>query len=144
MMHNISIHVVALMAMASLTIGCSQAKGPARIKTTPVSGVIHVDDQPAVSVMVECHPKSPDSPIKFPVMTMTDAEGKFTLGMYEAADGLPEGKYVLVFRWEEFGLPPKDRLKGAYANPAQSKHEITVGEKPQDLGTIQLLTKKPA
>lgn len=144
MLHKLTVRAVAILTLALLPIGCSKAKGPPRLKTTPVSGIIHVDDQPAVAVTIECHPQSPESPIKYPVMTMTDGTGKFALGMYQAGDGLPEGKYVLVFRWEEVGLAPKDRLKGAYSNPAKSKHEFTVGDKPQDLGTIQLSTKNPA
>ena len=142
MLHKLTIRVIALLALTLLPLGCSKAKGPPRIKTTPVSGRIHVDDQPAVALTIECHPKSPESPIKYPVIAMTDGEGKFVFGMYQAGDGLPEGQYVLVFRWDELGLVMKDRLKGAYSNPAQSKHEITVGDKPLDLGTIQLSTKK--
>ena len=136
---------VRWVVLAGLFCGCSSPRrdGP-RLDTTPVTGVVEVDGEPAESLLVECHPQPGADTIKHPLTGMTDAEGRFSMSMYQAGDGLPEGTYNLVFVWEEMGLPPKDKLKGAYADPKKSKHQITVvtGES-NDMGLIELSTKGP-
>lgn len=138
--------VLAMLLISVLCTGCSsKRKGEPRLKTTPVKGIVHVDGEPAIALTVECHPSSSNSAIKYPVLAMTDADGKFALGMYEAGDGLPEGEYSLVFTWLEIGLAQKDRLKGYYSLPAKSKTKITIADgKAEDLGVINLSTKGPS
>lgn len=131
--------------LGNLVLGCSEApRGGPRLDTTPVTGVIEVDGEPAEGVLVECHPQPGADTIKYPLTAMTDAEGRFSMSMYQAGDGLPEGTYNLAFVWEEMGIPPKDKLKKAYADPRKSNHQLTVvkGES-NDLGVIELSTKAP-
>ena len=137
--------VPAILIVSIFSIGCSsKLPGEPRLKTTPVSGIVYVDGEPAIALTVECHPDSKDCPIKHPVMASTDANGKFSLGMYQAGDGLPEGEYRLVFTWPEVGLSQKDRLKGYYSIPSKSKTKVIVGAGDSgDLGIIDLSTKGP-
>ncbi|WP_157606285.1 hypothetical protein [Schlesneria paludicola] len=140
-------HCGRAMLVASLvSLGCSsKLPGEPRLKTTPVTGIVYVDGEPAIALTVECHPESSDCPIKHPVIASTDAKGKFDLGMYVAGDGLPEGTYRLVFIWQGIGLNQRDRLKGYYANPSKSKTKITViAGNHEDLGVINLSTKGPS
>lgn len=126
-------------------VGCSaEPPGPPRFETSPVTGIVHVDGSPAELVEVECHPASDSSAIKYTISTTTNSEGVFTLTTYEASDGLPEGTYTLCFKWLEPALVPKDKFKGAYADPKKSKQTITVvkGQETK-IGTIELLSTGP-
>ncbi len=127
-------------------VGCSRPqRGGPRLATSPVFGTVNVDGQPTEMVEVNCHPEGDTSKIKYTVTSMTDKAGKFTLGTYEGGDGLPEGTYTLSFKWIETGFAPKDKFKGAYADPAKSEHKITIhGGKAEkiDLGVIELKSKK--
>jgi 5-hydroxyisourate hydrolase-like protein (transthyretin family) len=102
-----------------------------------------VDGEPAASLEIECVPES-DAELKRPVISVTDAEGKFSIGTYESGDGLPEGTYVLVFRWVELGIGATDKLKGAYADPKKSEFKVTVAAgETNDLGEIALSSSGP-
>ncbi len=125
-----------------LSFGCTEKqRGGPRLTTTPVIGTVEVDGEAAENLTVECHPE-PGAEIKHPVIANTDSEGRFSIGMYQKGDGLPEGTYRLTFKWEEFGLPIKDKLNRAFADPSKSTYKVTVvaGE-PNDLGVIELSTK---
>ena len=143
----ISRHSVAAALLIVLFTGCSNAErdfGP-RYETTSLSGVVHVDGEPASAVMVECHPEPGKSELKAPLSVMTNENGEFSFGLYEKGGGVPAGKYRLVFRWELFENAMKDKLNGAYAEPNDSKITVTVADgEPADLGVIELSTNPSA
>jgi hypothetical protein len=124
--------------------GCSRPRlGEPRMKTYPVKGAVTVDGEPAALVEIECTPES-GSGLQRPVVSVTDREGKFSIGTYESGDGLPEGNYVLTFKWVELGIGTKDKLRGAYADPKKSEHTFTVAEgQVTDLGIIDLSSRGP-
>lgn len=134
----------AMLILAVLTMGCGSSKHKTvpKLKTTPVTGLVLVNGEATAGISVECHPDGDKKAINHPVSTMTGLDGKFSLGMYEAGDGLPEGNYKLTFTWET-GLTAKDQLNRAYADPAKSKFSVTVtAGTPADVGTIDLKAKK--
>lgn len=134
--------VVLLIAVSCF--GCSQPpRGGPRLSTSPFTGVVNVDGEPAEGVEVTCTPEPGSSQINYPLVATTDSDGQFKFGTYQSGDGLPEGNYILTFAWPELSMVPKDRLNKAYANPGKSDHKVTVvkGE-PNDLGEISLSTKK--
>ena len=137
--------IFSLIAISCLAFssGCSEhERGGPRVKSSPASGVVKVDGVEAVYLQVECHPGEGSS-IKYPLSTLTDEKGAFSLGTYEAGDGLPAGSYTLTFTWLEPGLAPFDKLKGAYANPKKSEHTITIVEDVESApSVIELKTKK--
>jgi len=130
--------------VSMLLSGCgSKHISVPRLKTTPVKGTVLVDGQPALGLTVQCCPEPDSAAIKHPVLAITDADGKFSLAMYEDGDGLPEGTYNLIFLWE-FGMDQTDKLKGAYADPKKSQHVITVVDGgDNDLGIIELSSAGP-
>jgi hypothetical protein len=142
---NLQCRLLASAIVFCVLVGCSRKPmGGPRLETTPLSGKVLVDGEPATGLTVECHPESGSSAIKQPLYAMTDTEGKFSVGMYQAGDGLPEGTYSLAFRWEEFGRSDRDKLKTAYADPAKSKVKVTVVKgKANNLEPIELSTKNP-
>jgi hypothetical protein len=124
--------------------GCGrEPRGGPRVETFPVTGTVLVNGTPAAGLLVAGHPQG-ESEIKHRLACNTDDQGKFTLGTYESADGLPEGQYKLTFEWMEGTMlgPETDKLKGAYADPKESQYSVTVtsGEE-NDLGDILLTTK---
>jgi hypothetical protein len=124
--------------------GCSSGELPGgpRFETSPVTGTIHIDGVPAELVEVECHPAPDSTGIKYPISTMTDKDGVFTLTTYESSDGLPEGTYTLSFKWLEPGLVPRDKLKGAFSDPKRSQHKITVVKGQETvIGIVELSSK---
>ena len=125
-------------------VGCGgEPKGEPRVETFPVTGKVLVDGAAAAGVLVGCHPQG-EAPVKRQLTVYTDEEGAFSIGTYEAGDGLPEGEYKLTFEWSQGPMlgPGKDTLKKAYSDPEKSQHTVTVtkGEE-NDLGEIQLKTK---
>jgi hypothetical protein len=145
------IEFALLLVACTGLFGCSSKSGPVRLKTTPVKGVVHVDGKPAELLRVEFHPESKIEGLDHVPATVTNAEGHFAVSTYASGDGLPEGTYYLVFKWERMGARANekkrpDRLNGAYADtytdPTKSefKATITKGE-AKDLGTYELSTQ---
>ncbi|MCA9077655.1 MAG: hypothetical protein KDA93_21695 [Planctomycetaceae bacterium] len=129
-----------------LLIGCgSGPRGERLFEPNPVTGVVHIDGQPAQYVQVDCYPASESTAIKYKLSTMTNQDGRFELTTYESGDGLPEGTYKLTFQWLEIGLVSYDKFEGAYADPEKSQNTITVvkGES-SDLGIIELSSSGPS
>jgi hypothetical protein len=130
--------------LVAFVAGCSSSEpqGGPRIATFPVHGVVEVDGLPTELVEVICHPSPDSTGIKYPVSSMTDMLGAFTITTYEASDGLPEGTYTLTFQWLEPSLVPRDKFDGAFADPGSSQHKITVVKGQEtDIGIIKLSTK---
>ncbi|WP_010588446.1 hypothetical protein [Schlesneria paludicola] len=134
-----------MLLVTGLLIGCHQPPtGGPRLPTSPVTGIVFVDGNPAEMVEVTCQSDGESSAIKYPLTTTTDKDGKFSLTTYQTGDGLPEGTYVLAFKWLEPSLVPVDKFKGAYADLKKSTFKVTVikGQKC-DAGTIELSSKGP-
>lgn len=114
-----------------------------------VTGKLLIDGQPQAQVAVTCNRPKDDPPpegTSAPIVPsgLTDAQGKFSIGTYESADGVPNGTYVLTFAWGQVdmisGRYGGDRLKGKYKDPQKSEFQATVNGKPVDLGVIELKT----
>jgi hypothetical protein len=130
--------------LVTMIAGCSggEPQGGPRMPTSPVHGIVHVDGVPVELVEVVCHPAPDSTGIKYPISSMTDMLGAFTITTYEASDGLPEGTYTLTFKWLEPSLVPTDKFDGAFADPGSSQHKITVVKGQEtDIGVIKLSTK---
>ncbi|WDQ18095.1 hypothetical protein [Rhodopirellula sp. P2] len=110
----------------------------------PVSGVLEVDGQPAVGVVVELHPSS-----KAPALArgITSEGGRFEISTLTQGDGVKPGAYDVTFVWSEFNIVTRsqegDRLNGLYAKPDQSPIHWTVPDKDSwEAGTISLSSKR--
>ena len=71
------------------------------------------------------------------------ADGAFELGTYGAADGAPEGDYVLTAAWRQSAdsgsdAPEIDRLGGRYIDPARSKLKVKIDAGPTELQPFEL------
>jgi len=126
-------------AAAALCIAGCGAEGPP-VPLTPAHSRVLLGGEPAAGVEVRlvdaARVADVDAPRPF---ATTDAEGRFSLGTFEAEDGAPAGRYKVMLLWPE-GPPgpgvPRDRLGNAYTNPAASPLELTVSEGVEDLAPL--------
>ena len=147
-------HWQPVLLAAIVLTGCPSTPPPGgvRVKTFPVTGIVHVDGEPTKGVSIGFYPQT-NVAVKFQSSATTDASGKFSPMTYVAGDGLPEGTYKLIFIKDESEPSPmgmlgdaefKDGLKGLYAVLGKSTHEFTVTKGGKnDFGVIELSTNIP-
>ena len=145
-----------LVSLAVVSSGCQRGpKGVVRDKVSKVTGTLLIDGEAQESVairLIRIGEENPNAGTSKALTSsaLTDKDGNFSIGTYENgpdADGAPVGEYALVFQWGQINLMGGgnyggDKFKGKYADPAKSEFKVTVGDKPVDLGTIELSTKK--
>jgi hypothetical protein len=142
----VSAAVITLMALSLQS--CSGEK-PFRKQTTKVTGKVTIDGAaPDPPAQVECVATGGMDP-KHATFSWCDTkpDGSFEISTYEQGDGIPAGDYSLTFKWQPFNVMSRgygaDKFKGKYAKPENSKIKFTIadGDKPADLGTIELSNK---
>jgi hypothetical protein len=121
---------------------CSGGKTP-----NPVQGKVLYKDQPAKGVVVTFHPKGADPVTARRPIGLTKEDGTFTLTT-DQKEGAPAGEYVVTIIWPEEVAPKskfstegpdtRDRLKGAYADPASSTLKIEIKKGPNQLEPFRL------
>ncbi|ELP30645.1 hypothetical protein RBSWK_05374 [Rhodopirellula baltica SWK14] len=133
---------LGLVLLLGLMVGCTSKKPDDGM--VPVSGVVEVDGEPAVGVVIELHP-----PSKAPSLAkgITSEGGRFEISTLTQGDGVKPATYDITFVWSEFNIVTRsqegDRLNGRYAKPDQSSIQWTVpDEESWDAGTIQLSSEK--
>lgn len=149
----------AVMVQAFCLVSCSRAKGPERLPTIPVTGVVQIDGKPTSLVQLFMFPadKAPEGLGNTGALHSgtTDSAGKFKITTYDSGDGAPVGNYVIAFHWRGDQVPsllgdpdqPKldpvaTRFNAKYGSPARSEFKVTVEQgKPVDLKTLELTTK---
>lgn len=83
----------ALLALLAVVGGCSN-KGTTSVGAVPVSGVVLLDNEPAVGVTVSF---SPDDPKKgMAAVGTTDSQGRFKLTTRVPGDGAVPGEYTVT------------------------------------------------
>jgi hypothetical protein len=129
---------IALSAGVILLIGC----GDGRLPRSPVGGSVKVDGKPAGGAIVVLHPVAgsvaPEAEKIRPTGTC-DRNGRFVLGTWELADGVPAGRWKVTVQWftmanaseeadPEAAHTETDRLGGAYGDPEASPLVIEVAD----------------
>src|SRR5436190_18563651 len=131
---------------------CSQQTGPipsaAPQATSPVSGQVWVNGNPAAKLQVACNDTQATNGKSTPhPVGLTDEDGKIEFSTYQKGDGVPAGDYILTFTWREwdpiFSRPTgNDRLHDRYTDAKKSAIRLTVKQgESVDLGTIELSTE---
>jgi hypothetical protein len=112
-----------------------------------VQGKVLYKDQPASGALVTFHPREITATTALPTGLVRE-DGTFTLITGEEA-GAPAGEYVVTVIWSEPAPrakgasllePPdtRDRLRGAYANPATSNFKVAIKNGPNQLEPFRL------
>jgi len=100
-----------------------------------VQGKVLYKNQPAKGAVVTFHPKGADPVKAIRPVGQAKEDGTFTLTTGQT-EGAPPGEYTVTFIWPE-EVPPKskfttelpdtrDKLQGAYADPASSKFKVEI------------------
>ncbi|HET6325910.1 MAG TPA: hypothetical protein VFG04_14630 [Planctomycetaceae bacterium] len=95
--------------------------GLTRVPVGQVSGVVTIDGAapaPFTLVML-ADPQKPDAAV---LRAICDSEGRFAFTSYDSGDGVPPGKYVVLFAQFNVGRPlgtfePPDLMKNLYNDP---------------------------
>jgi len=139
---------IALSAGVILLIGCGDGRPPRR----PVSGSVTVAGKPAGGAIVVLHPVAgsvaPEAEKIRPTGTC-DRDGRFVLGTWELADGVPAGRWKATVQWftaagASDGADPEtahvetDRLGGAYGSPESTPLTVDVATSAVELPPFEL------
>lgn len=133
--------VVAVMAAA--VIGCG--KRQSEVALNHVEGQVFWKGQPLAGAQIALHPQGKQDEKLLPARARTDAEGRFRLGTFDAADGAVEGEYLVTIThrpiqkmadggWAPGGniLPPK------YATPKTTDLRVHVASGANQLPAFDL------
>lgn len=117
---------LVLMLIVPVLAGC----GDGRPSLVPVSGTVMLNGAPIEGALVGFEPDGIDGYSR-PSIATTDSAGKFVVGTYDKADGMPEGKYkVTVLKKEVVGkLPENFNSEDTAANAQSVKYQWTVPQK---------------
>lgn len=85
---------LSLIMVITVVLGCGSdaPKGPEKLSTTPVDGVVTLNGKPAAEVSVSLH----HSEGKVAPRGISDKDGKFSIATYGKDDGAPAGKYKVT------------------------------------------------
>jgi hypothetical protein len=139
---------ITLTAGVVLLLGC----GDGRLPRSPVSGRVTVDGKPAAGAIVVLHPVAGGVPLEAEKIRPTgtcNRDGKFVLGTWELADGVPAGRWKATVQWftaagAADGADPEtahvetDRLGGAYGDPEATPLTVEVLAGPLELSAFEL------
>ena len=85
---------LTLIVVITAVFGCGSdaPKGPEKLSTTPVDGVVTLKGLPAAEVSISLH----HSEGKVAPRGISDKDGKFSIATYGKDDGAPAGKYKVT------------------------------------------------
>lgn len=144
-------NVVVLTFVVPAVLACAgcneERRGPERVPTFPITGVVHVDGKPQSNLLVKSIPaEDAQNAAAVTSSAYTDDKGRFEIGTYESGDGAPVGEYRLTFMWGQRNLmngrySGPDKLGDRYSDPKKSEIKVHVNEgEPNELGVIELKT----
>lgn len=149
-MNRSAVAPIALAIFAMIVpSGC--VKTEARVPLYPAHGTVRVGSMPAQGVSVTLYPASGQQPVASTLRphAITNEQGAFVLGTYVAADGAPQGDWIVTLLWPDDRLPPAqqeelltngdalpDRLQGRFAAPSTSSFRVTIAPADNQLPDI--------
>ncbi len=131
----------SLVITLPVVVGCDQGPVTERPSLHPVSGRVTVSGKPVAGVIVTLHAPVQQGTEKFLPSATSREDGSFRVGTFAAADGAPEGEYVVTCIWPKAASADAteiDQLRGRYSGAARSKIKITVRPGPNELPPLSL------
>jgi hypothetical protein len=141
-------NLITLSVLSLLNAGCGSGNSNEK-PVFEIKGRVMVDGKPVEQIQVALHDKAgPDSKQPTYPQGFTDAAGNIRISTYADGDGAPAGEYNVTFSWQEFNLMSRsfsgpDKLNKKYSDPKTTSFSLSLGAgKPNDMGTVELTTKK--
>jgi hypothetical protein len=132
---------LAFIALYLVLSGCGTGKEP----VYPVRGrVLDEKDHPAAGALIIFNPLGQNGSNSPKPVGRVEEDGEFRLTTYTEEDGAPSGEYGVTILWPApkktpFGPEGPDPLKGAYADPKNTKIRFAVGANTDnEVPTIRL------
>lgn len=114
--------------------------GETRVPVLAVTGHVHVNGEPAEGAQVFLHPQGHQLPDRLGPVGTVKADGQFSIGTYEANDGVPPGEYIATVQWLKVVSSDKvgagrgpNVLPLEYARPEKSPLRVSVKDGPTTL-----------
>ncbi|MCY2971543.1 MAG: carboxypeptidase-like regulatory domain-containing protein [Planctomycetota bacterium] len=124
--------LIVVMA-AALGCGSDAPKGPEKISTTPVDGVVTLNGKPAAEVSISLH----HSEGKVAPRGISDKDGKFSIATYGKDDGAPAGKYKVTAAKNM----TKEISPGVLAPPPPGGFKSDIPTKYESVNTTDILVE---
>ncbi len=118
---------------AALGCGSDAPKGPEKISTTPVDGVVTLNGKPAAEVSISLH----HSEGKVAPRGISDKDGKFSIATYGKDDGAPAGKYKVTAAKNM----TKEISPGVLAPPPPGGFKSDIPTKYESVNTTDILVE---
>ena len=126
---------LTLIMVITAVFGCGSdvPKGPEKISTTPVDGVVTLNGKPAAEVSVSLH----HSEGKVAPRGISDKDGKFSIATYGKDDGAPAGKYKVTAAKNM----TKEISPGVLAPPPPGGFKSDIPTKYESVNTTDILVE---
>lgn len=142
---------ISLIVLLMCALGCASEPDVQQLPCIPTRGELYIGGVPAGGAELLFQPQDADAErwiAGMPHATVND-DGTFQVGTYQAADGAPEGEYIVLVKWMTVPNVPKgerprddhmpyDRLLGKHYNPATAKLRAKVSSPETRLPRFQL------
>ena len=126
---------LTLIMVITAVLGCGSdvPKGPEKISTTPVDGVVTLNGKPAAEVSISLH----HSEGKVAPRGISDKDGKFSIATYGKDDGAPAGKYKVTAAKNM----TKEISPGVLAPPPPGGFKSDIPTKYESVNTTDILVE---
>ena len=126
---------LTLIMVITAVFGCGSdvPKGPEKISTTPVDGVVTLNGKPAAEVSISLH----HSEGKVAPRGISDKDGKFSIATYGKDDGAPAGKYKVTAAKNM----TKEISPGVLAPPPPGGFKSDIPTKYESVNTTDILVE---
>ena len=126
---------LTLIVVITAVLGCGSdvPKGPEKISTTPVDGIVTLKGLPAAEVSISLH----HSEGKVAPRGISDKDGKFSIATYGKDDGAPAGKYKVTAAKNM----TKEISPGVLAPPPPGGFKSDIPTKYESVNTTDILVE---
>ena len=126
---------LTLIVVMAAAFGCGSdaPKGPEKLSTTPVEGVVTLNGKPAAEVSISLH----HSEGKVAPRGISDKDGKFSIATYGKDDGAPAGKYKVTAAKNM----TKEISPGVLAPPPPGGFKSDIPTKYESVNTTDILVE---
>ena len=124
-------------------VGCGAGK-PNWEQVVPATGAVTFNGAPVEGALQVFTPQDKSVPAKVRPTATTESGGRFEIGTYDVADGIPQGDYDVTITWcplvqhSEGASPGPNRLPVRYASAETSQLTVHINSEDTDLKTLAL------